>query len=352
MKTLNRMPETSSTTASSSSPFWRGLTTALIWVGKAWLVVTAVIGTLLVLGIVAIVMVMSNSSSDTALPTPLSQKIVSVGSEGTIALVNISGEISEEAPSTPLGGGVTGVSARRMTRLLDKLAEDDQVDAVVLRIDSPGGGVVASDEIYRKVKALREVKPVVVSMGNVAASGGYYIAAGANYIVANPSTLTGSIGVIAQFPELSGLFDMIGVELRTFKSGEFKDMGSPTRQITTEESQILTSVTTQAYDQFVQAIVDGREMDEAVVRQLGDGRIYTGQQAEENGLVDQVGTLDDAIAIAGTMAQVSDPTVSEFSDQSFWQALLESNVGSIGLGARIDHLLPVNRNGLYYLMEL
>jgi protease IV len=337
--------------SASPSPLQVGVD-AFKWVGKAILVVMAVIGSLVVAGIVGLFIMATSSSSEPAVPLPLSQKVIESGSSDIVAIVNISGEIGEDTPSNPLGGGVAGVSARRMTRLLDKLADDEAVKAVVLRIDTPGGGVVASDEIYRKVKELRDQKPVVVSMGNVAASGGYYIAAGASHIIANPATLTGSIGVIAQFPELSGLFEKIGLEFRTFKSGEFKDMGSPSRQITPEETAILNTITTQAYDQFVMAIVDGRQMDQAKVRQLGDGRIYTGQQAKDNGLVDQLGTLDDAVAVAGKMAEVSDPTVSEYSDQSFFQALFESKLEGLGLGAQLEQLVPTSHSGLYYLMDI
>lgn len=337
---------------STSLTLNQGLIRLVKWLGRAVIAIMAVIGFLAVVIVVGLFSLATRSGSDVAVPTPLSQKVIKTGSSDVVAVVNLVGEIGEDSASNPLGGGVTGVSARRITRLLDKLAEDNQVKAIVLRIDSPGGGVVASDEIYRKVKAVREQKPIVVSMGNVAASGGYYIAAGANHIVANPATLTGSVGVIAQFPELSGLYEKIGLEFRTFKSGEFKDMGSPNRDITPAEAAILTTVTTQAYDQFVTAIVEGRSMDAATVRQLGDGRIYTGQQAKDNGLVDQLGTLDDAIAVAGKMAQVSEPTVSEYSDQSFIQTLFESHLGGANLGAQLEQVLPKSRTGLYYLLDV
>lgn len=337
-------------TPSATSP-WQVIGSALKWLGIGLVVVMAVIGTLVVAGIGSLLALASRGEGGANVPTPLTQKVITSGSSDVVAIVNLAGEIGEDSSSAPFGGGVVGVSARRTTRLLDKLKEEDQVKAIVLRIDSPGGGVVASDEIYRKVKEVREAKPIVVSMGNVAASGGYYIAAGANQIIANPATLTGSIGVIAQFPEVTGLFEKIGVEMRTFKSGEFKDIGSPNREITPAEVVILNTVTTQAYDQFVTAIAEGRGMDIAKVRTLGDGRVYTGQQAKDNGLVDQLGTLDDAVAVAGKMANVDGPTISEYSDQSFFQALFESKL-NFGVGAEIEQLLPTSRHGLYYLLEI
>src|SRR5688572_22231711 len=200
---------------------------ALKLIGKLWVIVTAVIGSFAVLAIAGIIFLVSKADTDQLAQTPLSQKLIKQGSGGKIAILRLEGQISESEETGAFAAG--SISSTRVTKLLDRLADDPEVKAVVLRINSPGGAVVASDEIYRRVAELQKKKVVVASLGDVAASGGYYIAAGANQIVANPATITGSIGVIAQFPKLSGLYDKVGLEMRTFKSGEFKDLGSESR---------------------------------------------------------------------------------------------------------------------------
>lgn len=192
-------------------------------------------------------------------------------------------------------------------------AEDSSIKAIIIRIDSPGGGVVPSQEIYNAVKnARKEGKKVIVSMGSVAASGGYYIAAAADKIVANPGTLTGSIGVKMEFANVEKLLEKIGIKGMVVKAGEFKDIGSPYRDMSPQEQKLLQNVIDDVHSQFIKAVADGRHLPETDVRAIADGRIFTGQQALDLKLVDQLGDLSDSIRIAGGMAGIrGKPTVIE-----------------------------------------
>lgn len=216
------------------------------------------------------------------------QKIVVATLEGVIQDVN-------ESPF--IGAGVN--SYKRFLSILDQAAEDETVDGVILNVNSPGGGVVESAEIHDKVIEIQEKhdKPVYVTMGNMAASGGYYVSAPAEKIVAHPATLTGSIGVIMQSINFTDFAENHGFDFDTIKSGKHKDIMSPSREMTDEERDILQTMIDEMYDEFVRVIADGRGIDEAEVRRLGDGRIYTGKQASENGLVDELGSLEDTIAM-------------------------------------------------------
>ena len=187
---------------------------------------------------------------------------------------------------------------------------DHSVKAIVLRVDSPGGGVGPSQEIYEAVRDIRKIKPVVASMGSVAASGGYYIAAACEKIYANPGTMTGSIGVIMEFADLRELLGKIGVGTRVIKSGRLKDIGSPTRDMTPEEKMLLQGVIDDAYDQFVEAVAAGRHLDKDKVKAVADGRIMTGRQAQALQLVDELGGLSAAVRGAADIAGMSgDPQV-------------------------------------------
>ncbi len=176
--------------------------------------------------------------------------------------------------------------------------EDEGVKAIVLRIDSPGGGVGPSQEIYREVSKVKMKKKVFTSMGSVAASGGYYIACASDRIVANPGTMTGSIGVLMEFTNIEELFKKIGIKGVVLKSGEHKDIGSPFREMTPEEKKIVQDVLDDVHQQFIEAVAKGRGMDREKVSQFADGRIFTGQQAKEIGLVDEMGNLQDTIDLA------------------------------------------------------
>jgi protease IV len=197
------------------------------------------------------------------------------------------------------------VTSEHVVDELNAYADDSSIKAIVLRIDSPGGGVVVSQEIYNAVKnARKEGKKVVASMGTVAASGGYYVAAAADKIVANPGTLTGSIGVKMEFANIEKLLEKIGVKGMVVKAGEYKDVGSPFRDMSEPEKKILQDVIDDVHSQFIKAVAEGRNMQEAEVRTIADGRIFTGRQALDLKLVDQLGDLADSIKIAGELVGI------------------------------------------------
>jgi protease-4 len=201
---------------------------------------------------------------------------------------------------------VFGVIAdsREVIEQIHDFRDNDSIKAIVLRVDSPGGGVGPSQEIHDEVKAVDAIKPVVVSMGSVAASGGYYIAASAREIIANPGTITGSIGVIMEFTNFQELLDKIGLSSVVVKSGEYKDIGSPTREMTETERKILQDLIDDVHSQFVASVAEGRKIDEAVVRSIANGSIYSGRRAMEMGLVDRMGNLEVAIKRAAEMAGI------------------------------------------------
>jgi protease-4 len=182
--------------------------------------------------------------------------------------------------------------------------KDDSVKAIVLRLNTPGGGVGPSQEIYEEVRKVRGKKVIVVSMGAVAASGGYLIACAADKIFANPGTITGSIGVIMKFVNVEDLVGKIGLKGFVVKSGEFKDIGSPIRKMKPEERQLIQSVIDNVHSQFVDSVAEGRKLAREDVLAIADGRIFSGEQAKELGLVDRLGNLEDAVAEAGKMAKI------------------------------------------------
>ena len=236
---------------------------------------------------------------------------VAVQGEGAdkIALIDVQGEIvgtDEEALAE-------GASAEELRAQLRQAARDDGVKAVILRLNTPGGSVVASDEIYREVLELRRSgKPVVASMGEVAASGGYFVSAAADRVVANPSTITGSIGVILVLLNLQGATGKLGIEPVVFISGRLKDIGSPFRDMTEEERQILQRLLDESYERFVEVVAEGRHMSELEVRELADGRPISGYQALRAGLVDRLGDLDTAVEVARELAGLDVATVVQY----------------------------------------
>lgn len=216
-----------------------------------------------------------------------------------------------------------------VVRQLRKYAKDSSVPVVVLHINSPGGGAAASQEIYEEVNKLREKgKKVVASMGSVAASGGYYVACAADTIVANPATLTGSIGVIFQFPVAEELFKKIGLKFEVVKRGEIKDIGSMNRSMTERERESLQSVVDDTYDQFVDVVAESREMEREEVVKIADGSIFTGRQARELRLVDELGNLQDAIKIAGEMVGMEEypKTIKERKRKISWFDVLAQKI--------------------------
>jgi protease-4 len=220
---------------------------------------------------------------------------------------------------------------------LVKLRKNEKVKAIVLRIDSPGGAVGPAQEIYAEVKKAQKEKKVLVSVGSVAASGGYYIACGADKIMANPGSITGSIGVIVESLNVEELLNKLGLKSVVVKSGKVKDMGSPFRPMTDEEKKLLQGVLDSVHDQFIRAVAEGRNLPLEKVRELADGRIFSGDQAKALGLVDELGNFEDAIALAAKLAGIKgEPEViyPEKKRFSILDLLLQETVSKILEGLR------------------
>ena len=215
-------------------------------------------------------------------------------STGNIGVIEIEGVIS---------------SSKRTVRHIKQFTEDPSIQGIIVRVDSPGGGVAASQEIYEELKKCRAQKKVVVSMGALAASGGYYVSLPADLIVANPGTITGSIGVIMQFPIFEELMKKIGINYEVIKSKEHKDIGSPFRKMDEKERKLLQDVVTDIYEQFVQATCEARNLPRDSVLKFADGRIITGSQAKKLGLVDTLGSFEDAVKIIGDMLGIPKPNL-------------------------------------------
>jgi protease-4 len=227
-------------------------------------------------------------------------------------------------------GIIGGIS--EITDQIDEFSDDDSVQAVVLRIDSPGGGVAPSQEIYQAVQQLRKKKKVVASMGSVAASGGYLVATAAERIVANPGTITGSISAVMHFADVQELMKKVGVRSSVVKSGKFKDIGSPTREMTDEERQLIQGVVDDIYDQFVRTVSENRKMPLSVIQGLADGRIFTGRQAHQLKLVDELGGLQDAVLLAGRLAGIQGKPQVVYAVEkkaSLWKYLLENMASAV-----------------------
>ncbi len=222
-------------------------------------------------------------------------------------------------------GGISDESSAPIIKQLDKWAENSSIKAIVIHINSPGGGVAPSQEIYDAILRVRDEKPVVASIASVAASGGYYIACASDKIIANRGSLTGSIGVILQFNTAEVLMQKIGIGLETVKSGELKDVGNYSRDMTEEEELMLRAVVMDTYEQFVEAVAEGRSMSKDDVYPLADGSVFTGLQAYNLGLVDTLGGLHEAIELAADLANIEGkPTVVrplERKDVSIWDIL-------------------------------
>ena len=237
------------------------------------------------------------------------------------------------------------LDSRETVRQLRYFLKKDSVKAVVLRVDSPGGVVAPSQEISEEVKKFAAKKKIIVSMGSLAASGGYYISAPATLIYANPGTITASIGVILKLSNIEELMDKIGIKSSTLKTGKFKDAGSPMRQMSDEERAMLQSVISSTHEQFVRAVASGRKLPLDEVRRIADGRVLSGEQAKELKLVDRLGTLQDAIEEAGRLAGIKgDPEVLEPPKKKFnyldllvegAEGTMDKAVGSFGRGMQL-----------------
>jgi protease-4 len=234
----------------------------------------------------------------------------------------------------------TIVDSRTAIEQIKKFRKQDAIKAIVIRINSPGGAVAPSQEIYTEIMRTREYKHVIASMGTVAASGGYYIAAAADGVVANPGTLTGSIGVIMGYTNFEELLNKLGLLPVVIKSGPYKDVGSPARPMTDEERELLQEVVSKIHQQFIRAIAEGRKLEISQVKLIADGRIFSGEQAKELGLVDRIGNFEDALKWAGELGGIQGEVVPVYAEDkklSLLRYLLESSVKIIS-----DRLMASN----------
>ena len=234
-----------------------------------------------------------------------------------IAVVEVDGIITE---------------SESISKQIKEFGERDDIKVIVVRINSPGGGVGPSQEIYREIKKVNAKKKVIASMGAVAASGGYYIAAAANKIVANPGTITGSIGVIMEFANAEELLNKIGFKGYVIKSGEYKDIGSPLRGMKENEKRLLQNVIDDVHRQFVDVVAENRKLKVDVVRKIADGRIFSGQQAKEIGLVDKIGNFQDAIDIAASISNIKGKPVVLYPEKKgvrLWDIIFGDAAGQM-----------------------
>ena len=229
----------------------------------------------------------------------------------------------------------TGINSKKMVKELNKLKENDDVKAVVLRINSPGGSAFGSEQIWYALQQLKEKKPVIVSMGDYAASGGYYIACNADTIVAEPTTLTGSIGIFGMIPNMKGLLqDKLGLHNHFVKTNRMADFGDVTRPMTADEKTLMQKNVNNGYDLFLTRCAEGRGMDKEHINGMAQGRVWTGEKAKELGLVDLLGGIDTALEIAISKADVESYTVMSYPEKSsFIDELLNGNTGNLLMNA-------------------
>ena len=219
----------------------------------------------------------------------------------------LSSNSSIDSPGKKVGiVKITGpiISSQSINLQIEKFKNRKDISAIVLRIDSPGGLVAPTQEIYEKVKSIRGIKPIISSMGSVAASGGYYIALGSDTLIANPGTIVGSIGVIMNYPVATELLSKVGIKFETVKSGGLKDVGSYSREVTEADRRHLNEMVANIHSQFIAAVEENRSIDKSKLIKLADGRVFTGQQSKDLGLVDVLGTFEDAISLAGLLSNI------------------------------------------------
>ncbi|HEU4366919.1 MAG TPA: signal peptide peptidase SppA [Methylomirabilota bacterium] len=291
---------------------------------------------------------------------PLEEETVEGKGDAKILLMDVSGFLSDETPSGALTIGTPPPRVPMLVRLreeLKKAGDDPKVRALVVRINSPGGTVTASDIIFRELTAFKRAGrvPVVASLMDVAASGGYYVALAADTIVAHPTTVTGSIGVIMISLNAEGLMQKLGVATAAIKSGERKDMGSPFRALTVEERQIFQSVIDDMHRQFVARVVERRQLPAAAAAGLADGRIYTAEQALGHRLVDRIGYVPDALEVARRAAGLDEARVIVYKRpreyRATYYARAESETGALATLAQAAGLAGVGPKFLYLWLE-
>lgn len=280
----------------------------------------------------------------------LHKRIIWGSGDNQIGVVSLDGVIVSSPTSSPLAFPSGIITPRDVSETVRLVAQDQDIKAVVVRINSPGGSAVASDEIYQYIKNLSAQKPVVISLGDTAASGGYYIATAGTFIMSNPATTTGSIGVIAEITDVQKLFEKIGLKQETYKAGEFKDVFSATRGRTPEEKAMIQELLDTTYDQFLSRVAAGRKLDIEKVRELAEGKIYSGQKAKELGLVDALEyRWDDAFEKAKELAGIHEATVVSISTKS----RLDQFFGEVRVSNPLSVLLPflLTGSGVQYLYK-
>ncbi len=258
-----------------------------------FILMMATCSTVVFVGVVALIIVSTNMVKTT---TDSYKE-----SKGNIGIIEVTGPI---------------LSSKKIIENIVSFREDDKIAAIVVRVDSPGGGIGPSQEIFRELMKTRKAKKVVASMGSVAASGGYYVAAAAEKIMANPGTITGSIGVIMEYVNLMEMAKKIGISPVVIKSGEYKDIGSPLRELGDDEKKLLQQLVDELHLQFVTDAADARDMSKEKMTTLADGRIYTGQSALDLNLIDRLGNLDDAVQWAGELAGIEGRPVPVYPKES------------------------------------
>lgn len=272
--------------------------------------------------------------------------VVSGSGESKIVVVPIHGIILNEVDPFANSGTVT---PEAVAKILRSIARDEQAKAVIFDLDSPGGSAVASDRIFGEIQSFKKdtKKPVVTLMGDTVASGGYFISSATDRIVANPATITGSIGVIATNFKIQELLEKIGVKEEVFKKGEYKDIFSNVRDTTPEEKEIIDGILDDAYNLFVSRIVEGRRMPVETVKKLATGRIYSGREAQAVGLVDSLGNLDEAVSEAKKLAKIEDVKVVRIESSSLFHQLFSG----LSLRAIFPYLRTPSGTKVWYLMQ-
>ena len=275
------------------------------------------------------------------------------GGEDKIAVIDVEGVIMDVNESSDFWGS-SYASSNQMINYLEEARKDTNVKAIILRMNTPGGDVYASDEVYKKIKEVQaQGKVVITQMKGLAASGGYYLAAPSDKIVASPITLTGSIGVRMDFQSLNGLYEKLGIDTRTitnsgadYKTGEGLFDDNPNG----EEDKIYQSIVDEAYDRFVSIVVEGRKMKKSEVLEIADGRIFTGKQALDQGLVDKLGGFDEAVSTAEEEAGITNATVILYEEYDFWSMLAGYSSNFLNPSAQIAKLIdPTPGAKLRYL---
>ncbi|MBT1279622.1 signal peptide peptidase SppA [Thermoanaerobacter sp. CM-CNRG TB177] len=298
------------------------------------------------IGLIVIGLIIVTSIVSMLVSMPQQDKGVATASN-TIGVIMIEGVIGQTT-------NILGIpqNVNDPVEQIRKAQEDNAVRAVVVKINSPGGSAAKSIEIYKELKKLKKTgKKIIVSMGDAAASGGYMVASAGDIIVANPATITGSIGVIMQYTNYEGLYDKLGLKEITIKSGPYKDIGSPTRDLTPEEKKILRGVIEDTFQQFLEIVSEGRKMPIDKVKELADGRIFTGRQALKVGLVDKLGDFYDAVDIAAKESGIQGKPVLKYYATPTPLSILfgsgaKSNLEDIGV--EILRLLFIDKYSLNY----